>query len=499
MKKFARRLSGLLASIGLSFAWGGASFAQAFEPGQIFPISSAVNAGPESIETADLDQDGNLDLVTADNGFVTVRFGDGAGDFPRRLAIATRVGNATDQAGGEENEYAALADINGDSLIDILVANAPNSSGSAGNSIQIYLNNAVSPGTFVVPPTLVTNDIGTNPSMVRVGQIDPLNDNLLDLAVSLFLDPRLLIYKRGAGLSFTPIFESALLAQSAGESLDIGDFNEDGRPDIAIADRLRAWVFFGDGVGGFPSAVEVTTGPAGAHLEYDVLMRDMDLDGHLDLVVANGGPFNLSSTTHSVVVVYGDGSSTTPTQSAPIDIGGEAAKLAVNDFDGDGVPDIAVAAPEYLSNGRVVVLRNTNTGNRRAYDTVAPVILDAGGRGTLAIVSEDFDRDGRPDIAVGNEGFLSQAQPGNIAVFLNSLPDQDTPTPTRTVSAIPTLTPSPTLTATGTRTATPTVTRTPTITPTRGPTRNPDVNEDGVIDARDLEIILQQQGNPAAP
>lgn len=466
-------------------------FALTFQPAQIYPASSPVNAGPESVECGDLDQDGFLDLVTADNGFVSLYFGNGEGSFPRRHAVATRVTNATDQAGGEENEYASLFDLNKDGLLDILVANAPNPSGSTGNSIQIYYNQPLSPGSFVLPPTQLTTELGVNPTAVRAGHFNPGYDSIPDLALSLYLDPRLLVYLGVNGGGFNPLFESALISQSAGENLDLGDFNEDGILDIAIVDRLRVWVFFGDGSGWFPTSINLPTGGTGAHLEYDVLMRDMDGDQHLDLVVANGGLFNtLADTSRAITILYGNGTSQAPTQSTFLDTGSEVTKITTADFDGDTFLDIAAVLPgDTFTNGTVMVFLNDGVGSSRTYNRIQPLSFSAEGRVSMGLIADDFNHDGRPDLAVANEGFIPSGISGNLVVFLNGLPAVNTPTPTASPTLYPTITQTPTRSSTPTRTLTPTITRTPL------PTLSPDINGDGRVDSKDLRILLEQQGN----
>lgn len=466
-------------------------FALTFQPAQVYPASSALNAGPESVECGDLDQDGFLDLVTADNGFISLYFGDGGGNFPRRHAIATRVTNATDQAGGEENEYASLFDLNKDGLLDILVANAPNPGGSAGNSIQIYYNQPLSPGTFVSPPVQITADMGVNPTAVRAGHFNPGYDSLPDLALSLYLDPRLLTYLGTSGGGFNPFFESALISQSAGENLDLGDFNEDGLLDIAMVDRLRVWVFFGDGSGWFPNSINLATGGSGAHLEYDVLMRDMDGDHHLDLVVANGGLFNtLTDASHAVAILYGNGTSQPPAQSTFLDPGKGVTKIATADFNGDSFLDIAAVLPgDTFTNGTVMVFLNDGAASPRTYASSQPLSFSAEGRVSMGISADDFNRDGRADLAVANEGFIPSGIPGNLVVFLNALPAVETPTPTSTPTQYPAITQTPTRTATPTRTLSPTRTLTP------RPTLSPDINGDGRVDSKDLQILIEQQGN----
>ncbi len=468
--------------------------AQSFLPARVFSISSPVNPGPESIEAADLDEDGNLDLVTADNGFITILFGDGTGDFPRYHSIATQVGFATTETGLLDNEYAALTDFDHDGHIDILVAHSASSSSSLGNSIMIFLNDPSALGNFPNPAIKITDGMGANPSAIRMGQFNPLIDNLQDLALTLFLNPRLRIYTGTPAGGLTSGYSTMLLAQSAAESLDVGDFNEDGKQDIALVDRLRVWVLFSDGNGQFSTSINLSTGDSGAHLEYDVLMRDMDGDTHLDLVVANGGIFNtLTSTANSLVVLYGNGTASTPTVTTSLDLGEEVTKVGAADFDGDGILDIAAALVGQAGNGKVAVVRNRAEFHRRSYDLASQVVLDASGWTTMCLVTDDFNKDGRVDLAVGNEGHMPSSKAGNVSVFLNALEPVVTPTPTLSPTYFPTMTQTPS------RTMTPTRTQTPTVTPTPLPTRVPDINEDGRVDSLDLQILLEQMGNVTGP
>ena len=467
--------------------------AQTFDGGHSYAVSSQVNKGPESIESADLDEDGNPDLVTADNGFLTLFFGDENGEFSRKATRVTRLGNATDEAVFDNNTYAALADSTNDGHVDIFVANLID----PFTSIQIYPNSPL--GSFVSAPTKIDEGLGTDPNAVRVAQLNPLNDHYPDLAVVSFRDPRVQVYLGNGSGGFVASFETNLVSQSSvGQNLDIGDFNEDGFNDIAVADRLRVWVFFGDGLGNFPTSdSRITDFAAGAHREWDVLMRDMDGDKHLDLVVSNGGRLDLSSTQSSVVVIYGDGTGSLSGDVKAIDVGSQTAKLTVDDFDNDGNLDIVAARPKFSSdNGGLAYSRGL--GNREfVFD--ATIGLPAQGRGTLAVTSGDFDGNGRPDLALANEGAfpsIGDAVPGNVVVYLNTLPPIPTRTPTLTPTYIPTATRTSTPKPTATRTRTSTPSPTGTVTPTPGPG---DVNEDGSIDANDLIILLEQQGNVAPP
>src|SRR5919108_5470844 len=85
------------------------------------------------------------------------------------------------------------------------------------------------------------------------------------------------------------------------DAITAGDFNEDGKLDIAVT---KLWektltVLLGDGAGNFtpaPTTANYTTGT----FPFDVVAADLDADGHLDLAVAN---FNSSN----VSLLFGDG------------------------------------------------------------------------------------------------------------------------------------------------------------------------------------------------
>ena len=472
----------------------GPVYAQSFHPGVSYPLSSDVNQGPESITTADLDEDGNLDLVTADNGFLTLLFGDPSGAFNRRETVATIPGSETDEAAFDDNNYALPEDVTGDGHRDLVVANYL----EPITSIKIYPNGPV--GSFVAAATPITAIVGgdsnVEPSALRLAQLNPLVDPFPDLAVVAFRDPKFFVYTGDGRGNFSPSTQMSLTTNSFGQNLDIGDFNEDGFNDVAIADRLRVWVFFGDGAGGFPTnESRVTDFSSTARREWDVLMRDMDGDEHLDLVVSNGGRFNLGDFRSSIVAIYGNGTESLAGELVRIDVGNEVAGLAVADFDNDGNQDIVGAIPEYTTpNGGAAYVRGL--GNR-VFDVTNTLMLPAMGRGTLTVAAGDFDSNGRPDIALANEGLIAQppaqSVSPNVVVYLNDLPAIDTPTPTLTPTLLPTVTKTPT----------PQATPTPTMTPTRTPTRTPivpepgDINVDGETDAKDLLILIEQQGNTA--
>jgi hypothetical protein len=134
-----------------------------------------------------------------------------------------------------------------------------------------------------------------------------------------------------------------------------------------------------------------------------MITRDLDLDGNLDLAVANRGSDDVS-----VFMGRGDGSfnraivTTTRTESTPMT---GPYSIAVADFNQDGVPDVITA--NFKGSNASVLL---GIGNGRFEDAI-----DAGPTGviTYGVTAADFNNDGKPDFATAN------ANTNNVTVKLN--------------------------------------------------------------------------------
>jgi hypothetical protein len=121
-------------------------------------------------------------------------------------------------------------------------------------------------------------------------------------------------------------------AVSYPRSVAVGDFNGDGKPDLAVANAgsNSVSVLLGNGDGTFQAAVTYAAG----NYPRSVAVGDFNGDGKQDLAVA---------TVYGVRVLLGNGNGTFQTTNASYIAGSGEVFAAVGDFNGDGHPDLAVA------------------------------------------------------------------------------------------------------------------------------------------------------------
>jgi large repetitive protein len=168
----------------------------------------------------------------------------------------------------------------------------------------------------------------------------------------------------------------------------IGDFNGDGHQDLAVANNGAASVSIrlGDGMGGFSSATDVSVGAD----PKSVAIGDFNGDGHQDLAVANNG-----SSSVSIRLGNGMGGFSSATD---VSVGSDPRSVAVGDFNVDGSQDLAVA--NRISNTVSIRLGNGNGG----FSGTTEVEV---GSNPFGLAIGDFNGDGSQDLAVANNGSSS--------------------------------------------------------------------------------------------
>jgi len=172
-----------------------------------------------------------------------------------------------------------------------------------------------------------------------------------------------------------------------------GDFDGDGNLDLAVANTVNPElsILLGDGNGGFapPATYPLLLGPMG------LAVVDLDGDLDLDVVVTDTGKF-WEGVSFSVYDNLGDG---TFVYGGSHLAGAGPNGITVDDFDGDGLPDVAVAHDAYITCANTVAVMYQLPGG----DFTLPQTYTLLGC-TNEITSGDLDGDGLPDLVVGHEG-----------------------------------------------------------------------------------------------
>lgn len=175
-----------------------------------------------------------------------------------------------------------------------------------------------------------------------------------------------------------------------------GDFNEDGHPDLAVANFLgnNISILIGSASGTFAPPVHYTVLP----LPFAVTSADVNNDTHLDLVVA-------SSANNGLSILTGNGTGAFTTLATPPTTTTNPIFVVATDLNGDGNVDLAVACPPL--NYVAVFIGNGAAG-------FASGVTYTCGTAPRHIVAKDFNNDTKPDLAVVND------QSNDVAILINS-------------------------------------------------------------------------------
>lgn len=379
-RKLIRTVSG---SIVVVVVASGSAHAQAlFQPlGGVNSTSVTLAAGttPQGVATADFNHDGYPDLVVANyadtslktSGTISVYLSSGPGTFKAPTKYPT--------CGGPTAVLATDLDLTG--LPDIVITcNTPTS-----NVIQVFLNKG--DGTF--SPTMNNGStnivLGTGLSQpVAITSGDFNGDGHPDLAVANKGNGTVSLFLSDAGNNFTTFQQQNISGLGTPTAITAGRFDASGNLALAVTDMAGKVVNIlkGDGKGGFTVAASLATGAA----PNGITTADFNGDGLPDLATINSGD-------GTVTVLTGTGNDQFKGATYPIGpasgTGGES--IVAVDVNGDGYIDL-VSGNRIENN--VAVLQNNGNGTFQAAQQY-PVP-----QGPAYLATGDFHRTGKLDLAV---------------------------------------------------------------------------------------------------
>jgi hypothetical protein len=352
-----------------------------------------------SITVMDVNNDGSLDLVTADENYVKNNDDVGAGDT---LTVLTNTGSglfgyyATLAVGGEP-DCVITADINRDGKLDLISANA-NSSGFG--SLSMLTNNAL--GGFGLDQTLLVGEYGDPTCIVP---LDIEGDGKVGLAGVVAGQLQLFTNNGGGVLSSN----AALNVGSDLLWVTSADVNGDGKVDLICThgnDPGNLTVLLNNGSGGFVSNATYEAGIA----PQCVVAADINGDGWPDLITANTG-----SGTLTVLTNTGSGGFVS---NATYIVGFQPRCVVAADINGDGWPDLiaATANVDEPTGNTLTILTNNGSGGFGSFATIA---VDMSPN---TVAAADVNGDGKPDLIV-------PCTDGTLTVLINTI---TFPTPTST-------------------------------------------------------------------
>lgn len=331
-----------------------------------------VGNNPYSMVVGDFNRDGYQDLAiaNANSNDITILLGGNTLGFREAIGSPITIGTTPTTI--------VMGNLNGDDNPDLAIAYSTN------HNVTVLLGDGT--GRFTEDPN---RPIASDSRTYSIALGDFNKDGNSDIAIAnLLLGTITVLLGDGTG-GFMSAANSPFIAGDSPYSIVVEDINLDGNQDI-IATNISSctiMVLLGDGLGGFKTTKESKL--ANGKLPKSIALGDFNGDGKPDLAVANTG-------NNSISVLLGNGEGEfNLANGSPYPTGGSPISLVVRDFNKDNELDIVSA--NFISRTLTILLGNGN--GKFIYAKSSPFSLSSAPWYMMLV---DFNKDSKPDLAIAN-------------------------------------------------------------------------------------------------
>ncbi len=412
----------------------------------------------QAIDYGDVDNDGDIDVVYADEGFARLLLNNGTSEpFQGAATVMLQDANTS------QPRSIKLADVNRDGLLDVFIGGIFSSIGVPASTLILNDGDSApftgTPANILAVGPNVTHASGYDYTWgFAVGDVN--HDGYMDVVMARggqyqsFVN-KLFLHDQNADADSNPYNSIAEIDIGTGErstSVALADINSDGHLDLMVGNySLQNLLYLGDGDNN-PFSSGSTDITSDGNATKKIIAVDIDKDGSLDIVVANsngvkvylndqvGDPFdsvtgqtvgsdNLSTSDIALGDTDHDGNFdivTVSTSSRRVALYPLTGDTAFSDIPGSYVSDDAVSSPavaiaDFNKDGDQDVFVATSGVNRlyhnsaatEAFNTISDTQIDTGSYATVPVNVGDFNRDGNLDVVSGVWGQVNRLNLNN--------------------------------------------------------------------------------------
>ena len=342
------------------------------------PIRLPVGTHPTMVTVADVNKDGNVDILAAnsDSGNASVYLGDGKGGFAQA--------NGSPFSAGQNPADITTGDFNSDGNADIAIAN------HGAKLVTVLLGNGR--GQFSSAPGSPIS-VESNPHPHGIAVADFNGDRKPDIAIDSWAENKVLvIFGKGDGAFQTPGVKFDV-GRMPYQRLRAADVNEDGNADIITSnfEAASVSVLLADGHGNF-ARKDFPAPPD----PFGIALADLNGDRHLDIAISHYSGHGTDPSKNALSVLFGDGKGNfSPAKGSPFSTGHYPGTLAAGDLNSDGIADIVLCNSE---DGTLTVYLGGRAGIMLA--AYSPIRV---GHSPHGVTVADLNHDSKGDIIVAEE------------------------------------------------------------------------------------------------